>query len=101
MAKHVTTVISDFWVSKFAQYTYYKISPAVRHHAVITARAVENDLVLVGTNASLSDFLVEDRGLFSVAVFLVDHQVGLLIKPLATFSTFPGTNVEMNVDMGL
>ncbi len=27
MAKHVTTVISDFWVSKFAQYTYYKISP--------------------------------------------------------------------------
>ena len=27
MAKYIITVISDFWVSKFAQYTYYKISP--------------------------------------------------------------------------
>ena len=34
MAKHVTTVISDFWVSKFAQYTYYKISPLVQNRPI-------------------------------------------------------------------
>ena len=47
MAKYIITVISDFWVSKFAQYTIQKIAPALAHSLQVKGFSPECVLMCV------------------------------------------------------
>ena len=54
MAKHIITVISDFWVSKFAQYTIQKIGPAVARRPPGRPRALISLHWIIGFGLNVS-----------------------------------------------